>query len=108
MDDFCATVQALTLTGRRAYWGGLEVPLTSGEFAIVEILASQRGREVSYRDIYDVVRGPGFAAGAGRDGYRVNVRAFMKRIRQKFRGVDPQFDAIDTYPGQGYGWRRGA
>jgi two-component system response regulator ChvI len=35
----------------------------------------------------------------------VNVRAFMKRIRQKFRAIDPEFDAIETRPGMGYRWR---
>lgn len=91
---------------RRVYWRDREVPLTAGEYRIVAELAVNAGRDRSYRELYDVVRGPGFAAGSGPDGYRVNVRAFMKRIRRKFRGIDPHFDAIENYPGFGYRWRR--
>jgi len=34
----------------------------------------------------------------------VNVRSFIKRIRQKFREVDEEFDCIGNYPGFGYRW----
>lgn len=91
---------------RRAHWRGHPVPLTLGEFAIVERLCNDGDRDVSYRALYDVVRGDGFVAGAGDNGYRVNVRAFVKRIRQKFRTVDPDFDAIENFPGFGYRWRK--
>ncbi len=37
-------------------------------------------------------------------GFRANVRAFIKRIRQKFRDVDPDFARIRNYPGFGYRW----
>jgi two-component system response regulator ChvI len=33
------------------------------------------------------------------------VRTFIKRIRQKFREIDPEFDQIENYPGFGYRWR---
>jgi two-component system response regulator ChvI len=89
---------------RRASWRGRDVPLTQSEFAILERLALASERDVAYRDLYDVVRGPGFVAGAGAEGYRVNVRAFVKRIRQKFKDIDPEFDAIRNYPGVGYSW----
>ena len=32
------------------------------------------------------------------------VRAFIKRIRQKFRDVDSTFEHIENYPGFGYRW----
>ena len=50
----------------------------------------------------------GFVAGSGPDGYRANVRTFMKRIRQKFRELDEDFDEIENYPGFGYRWRQPA
>lgn len=90
---------------RRIDWRGASVSLTLGEYAIVERLRRQPEHDVSYRELYDVVRGHGFHAGTGEDGYRVNVRAFVKRIRQKFREVDPAFDAIENFPGYGYRWR---
>ena len=66
--------------------------------------AAVRDADVSYRQIYDLVRGKNFVAGYGEDGYRVNVRSFIKRIRQKFREVDETFTCIGNYPGFGYRW----
>ena len=91
----------------RAHWKGNRVDLTLSEFNIVRYLAERSGQDVRYREIYDLVRGKGFVAGTGMDGYRANVRTFIKRIRQKFRDVDPNFDAIENYAGFGYRWRAG-
>jgi two-component system response regulator ChvI len=92
----------------RALWHGREVPLTLTEFHVVALLADKAGDDVSYREIYDVVRGEGFIAGIGNEGYRSNVRTMVKRIRQKFRDLDPAFDALENYPGFGYRWRPAA
>jgi len=102
-----AHVGPLTLHhgSHRALWRNSEVPLTVSEFRIVALMAGRAGRDVRYRDLYDLVRGEGFAAGQGPDGYRQNVRTFIKRIRQKFRDIDPAFEAIENYPGFGYRWR---
>jgi two-component system response regulator ChvI len=89
----------------RALWHDHEVPLTLTEFHVVALLAEKAGGDVSYREIYDVVRGEGFIAGIGSEGYRSNVRTMVKRIRQKFRDLDPKFDALENYPGFGYRWR---
>lgn len=89
----------------RARWCGAPVSLTLTEFKIVERLAANAGRDVRYRDIYDEVHGEGFHAGANDDGWRSNVRGFMKRIRKKFKDVDDGFDRIENYPGFGYRWR---
>ncbi len=91
----------------RAYWQGRQVDLTLTEFKVVRLLAARAGRDVSYREIYDIVRGEGFRAGAGEDGYRANVRALVKRIRQKFRALDPVFEQLENYPGFGYRWQDG-
>ena len=95
----------LRLDIHRAYWKGGQVDLTLSEFAIIKYMVTQTGRDVTYRQIYDIVRGKDFVAGFGADGYRANVRSFIKRIRKKFRDVDPEFDRIDNYPGFGYRWR---
>lgn len=89
----------------RAYWQGEEVPLTLNEFRIVDLLASRAGKDVRYRELYDQVHGEGFVAGLGEEGFRANVRTLIKRIRQKFRALDPKFEAIENYPGFGYRWR---
>jgi two-component system, OmpR family, response regulator ChvI len=67
-------------------------------------LALRTGEPVPYREIYDVVHGKGFAAGHGSEGYRANARTFVKRIRTKFCGVDPEFEHIRNYSGFGYQW----
>ena len=91
----------------RAFWKNVQVDLTLTEFQMVDYLASRAGRDVRYRDLYDIVHGEGFAAGQGEIGFRANVRAFIKRIRQKFRDVDGEFAQIENYPGFGYRWSDG-
>lgn len=91
---------------KRAFWNGRQVDLTLAEFEVVQRLAERAGEDVSYREIYDRVHGEGFLAGEGDTGYRTNVRALIKRIRQKFREVDPRFEQIHNYPGFGYRWER--
>jgi two-component system response regulator ChvI len=90
---------------RRALWNGVEVPLSRTEFDVVLYLAAAAGRDVGYREIYDVIKGQGFVAGSGEEGYRANVRATIKRIRRKFEEVARDFDDLGTYPGFGYRWR---
>lgn len=96
----------LSPSSKRARWRGHAVPLSHSEFEMVMRLAGRSGRDVGYRQLYDVVRGDGFLAGRGEEGYRANVRAMIKRIRRKFIGIDPDFDALQNYPGFGYHWRR--
>jgi two-component system, OmpR family, response regulator ChvI len=88
----------------RAFWKGTAVDLTLTEFRMVSQLALKPGEDVSYRELYDLVHGKDFLAGSGADGYRANVRTFIKRIRKKFRDVDPEFDQVRNYAGFGYQW----
>jgi two-component system response regulator ChvI len=90
----------------KALWRGREIELTVTEFQMVCTLAERAGKNVRYRELYDLVHGKGFIAGDGGEGYRANMRTFMKRIRQKFRAADERFDQIENYPGFGYRWRR--
>jgi two-component system response regulator ChvI len=98
----------LCLNSNRAFWKTKRVNLTLAEFKIVYHLATEADRDVPHREIYDIVRGPGFVAGDGENGYRANVRTFIKRIRQKFVEVDDRFDRIATYSGFGYRWVNGS
>ena len=88
----------------RAFWRGQAIDLTLTEFRMVSLLALKSGEDVSYRELYDLVHGKGFFAGFGDDGYRTNVRTFIKRIRQKFRKTDNSFASIENYGGFGYRW----
>lgn len=98
----------LRLDSSRALWRGRRIGLSLTEFRVVCRLARQRGQDVSHRELYDIIKGDGFVSGQGKDGYRCNVRAAIKRIRQKFRLVDPEFGAIRSYHGFGYRWEEKA
>jgi len=89
----------------RAYWNDVDLDLTVGEFNILQLLASNVGRHISYRAIYDHLHYVGFIAGSGPEGYRANVRSTIRRLRNKFRRRDPAFDAIDNVPHFGYRWK---
>ena len=91
----------------RAAWNSHTLDLTLTEFKIVALLASRVGEDVGYREIYDLVHGKDFVAGYGAEGYRANVRTFIKRIRKKFRDIDSDFDQIHNYAGFGYRWIAG-
>ncbi|HVM80664.1 MAG TPA: response regulator transcription factor [Stellaceae bacterium] len=88
----------------RAFWNGQAIDLTLTEFRMVSQLALKPGEDLSYRELYDLVHGKDFLAGSGTEGYRANVRTFIKRIRKKFRDVDTEFDQIHNYAGFGYRW----
>jgi two-component system response regulator ChvI len=90
----------------RAYWKDVDLDLTFGEYNIVHLLASNVGKYVTYRAIYDRLHYEGFIAGNGADGYRANVRSAIKRIRNKFRACDSAFDEIENYTGFGYCWKK--
>src|SRR5579883_1390377 len=92
----------------RAAWNNQTLDLTLTEFKIVALLALRAGEDVGYREIYDLVHGKDFVAGYGAEGYRANVRTFIKRIRKKFRDVDGEFDQIHNYAGFGYRWIAGS
>jgi len=96
----------LLLESSRAYWNQVDVDLTLGEYNIVHLLASNVGRYVTYRAVYDRLHYEGFIAGDGANGYRANVRSAIKRIRNKFRALDPTFDKIENYTAFGYCWKK--
>lgn len=88
----------------RAFWRGAPVDLTLTEFRMIAQLAMRPGEDISYRELYDLVHGKDFIAGFGSEGYRTNVRTFIKRIRRKFRELDFNFDCIENYARFGYRW----
>src|SRR5215475_7413243 len=90
----------------RALWDTIDVNLTLTEFNIVRLLAQNVGNHVTYRAVYDCMHHVDFVAGSGEQGYRTNVHTMIKRIRSKFRFVDPEFSEIENYPSFGYRWGR--
>jgi|FEC22Drversion2_1045045.scaffolds.fasta_scaffold00874_9 two-component system, OmpR family, response regulator ChvI len=88
----------------RAEWRGHNVELTVAEQRIVALLVAQGGQPATYRAIYDQVHYAGFAAGDGERGFERNVRTMIKRLRHKFRTIDPDFQAIRSVTRVGYAW----
>jgi two-component system response regulator ChvI len=80
----------------RVSWDGRPVSLTVTEFLILEALASRPGVIKSRNQLMDA---------AYSDDVFVDDRTIdshIKRLRRKFRAVDPQFGAIETLYGAGY------
>ncbi|WP_033919821.1 response regulator transcription factor [Sphingomonas sp. 37zxx] len=80
----------------RVTWGGENVTLTVTEFLILETLAQRPGIVKTRNQLMDA---------AYHDDIYVDDRTIdshIKRIRRKFRQVDPEFDAIETLYGAGY------
>ena len=80
----------------RVNWDGKEVTLTVTEFMILEALAQRPGVVKSRNQLMDV---------AYQDDIYVDDRTIdshIKRLRRKFRAVDPEFKAIETLYGVGY------
>ncbi|MCB2073342.1 MAG: response regulator transcription factor, partial [Novosphingobium sp.] len=80
----------------RVKWGGMPVSLTVTEFLVLEALASRPGVVKSRNQLMDA---------AYNEDVFVDDRTIdshIKRLRRKFRAVDPEFAAIDTLYGAGY------
>ena len=80
----------------RTTWAGEPVTLTVTEFLILETLAQRPGIVKTRNQLMDA---------AYQDDIYVDDRTIdshIKRLRRKFRQVDPQFDGIETLYGAGY------
>jgi two-component system, OmpR family, response regulator ChvI len=80
----------------RVWWDAKGVALTVTEFLILEALAARPDVVKSRNQLMDA---------AYQDDVYVDDRTIdshIKRLRRKFRQVDPNFDAIDTLYGAGY------
>ena len=81
-------------------WNGHQLPekLTTTEFLIVKELAKRPGiikeraqlMDIAYREDTDIEDR--------------TIDSHVKRIRKKFKKVDPEFSAIETRYGSGYRW----
>jgi two-component system response regulator ChvI len=91
----------LTLDPARheSLWEGKPVKLTVTEFLLLQSLAQRPGFVKSRDNLMDA---------AYDDQVYVDDRTIdshIKRMRKKFREVDPEFDAIETLYGVGYRYR---
>ncbi|MFM5895410.1 MAG: response regulator transcription factor [Novosphingobium sp.] len=82
-------------------WQGTPVSLTVTEFLLLEALAQRPGVIKNRNQLMDA---------AYSDDVFVDDRTIdshIKRLRRKFRSVDPQFSAIETLYGAGYSFSDG-
>ncbi len=82
-------------------WNGEPVSLTVTEFLILEALSLRPGVVKSRNQLMD--------AAYSEDVYVDDrtIDSHIKRLRRKFRAVDPEFSAIDTLYGAGYSFTDG-
>jgi DNA-binding response OmpR family regulator len=76
-------------------WRGQRINLPLTAQRILATLHEHRGQVVSYEDLFQVVK-----SGRNRD----NVRKHISTIRDAFREIDPDFDAIENVPMRGFRW----
>ncbi len=76
-------------------WRGQRINLPLTAQRILAALYARRGQVVSYDELFQVVK-----SGRNRD----NVRKHVSTIRDAFREVDPDFDAIENVPMRGFRW----
>ncbi|WP_336980267.1 response regulator transcription factor [Altererythrobacter fulvus] len=85
----------------KVHWDGKDVSLTVTEFLILEALAARPGVIKSRNQLMDA---------AYPDDVFVDDRtvdSHIKRMRRKFRSVDPEFSSIETLYGAGYSFSDG-
>lgn len=84
-----------------AEWQGETVKMTRGEFLVMVALAKAPDRIRSRDELMGIL--PETDDGGILDR---SVDSYIKRIRRKFRKVDPEFPYIRTMYGMGYVFRR--
>ncbi|MEP0200896.1 MAG: proteobacterial dedicated sortase system response regulator [Halioglobus sp.] len=87
---------SLSLERMTVHWQQQPVDLTVTEFWIIHALAERVGHVKNRQQLMD-------AASVVLDDN--TVTSHVKRIRRKFKLLDPGFDAIETAYGLGYRWR---
>ena len=83
-------------TKHQCLWKGKDIQLTVTEFLLVKALAARPGMVKSRDQLIDAAYGENIYVDDR------TIDSHIKRLRRKFRQVDPEFDAIETLYGAGY------
>ncbi len=77
-------------------WKGQELSLTLTEFWLIESMARHPGHVKTYENMMQITR----------QSYveRNTINGYIRRIRNKFKEIDPNFKQINTVFGVGYKW----
>jgi two-component system response regulator ChvI len=82
-------------------WRGADVHLTVTEFLLLDALARRPGHVKSRDQLIDAAYGEHLSVDDR------TIDSHVKRIRRKFREVDPEFAQVETLYGIGYRYREG-
>ena len=80
-------------------WQGKELSLTLTEFWLIESMARHPGHVKTYENMMQITR----QSYVGRN----TINGYIRRIRNKFKEIDPDFKHIQTVFGVGYKWNIG-
>jgi len=80
-------------------WKSQELSLTLTEFWLIESMARHPGHVKTYENMMQITR----------QSYveRNTINGYIRRIRNKFKEIDPDFKHIQTVFGVGYKWNTG-
>src|SRR5262249_49100428 len=90
-DDF-----VIDLAAKRVARDGVDVRLTPTEWHLVEVLARNRGKLVTQRQLLDEVWGPSHERDTN------YLRVFMAQVRRKLEPEPSRPRSFITQPGMGY------
>jgi two-component system response regulator ChvI len=92
---------SLTLDDARhvCSWKGMAVPLTVTEYLLLKSLAQRPGLVKNRDQLIDMAYGENIYVDDR------TIDSHIKRIRKKFRDVDPEFSQIETLYGVGYKYK---
>lgn len=81
----------------KATWQGKEIPFTLTEFWLVDSLVQRPGVVKTYDNLMQITR----------QSYveKNSINGYVRRIRKKFKEVDPEFKKVITVFGVGYKWQ---
>jgi two-component system KDP operon response regulator KdpE len=86
----------IDLAAKKVHRDGTEVHLTPTEWGLLEILARNRGRLVSQKQLLQEVWGPSYSAESQ------YLRVYMAQLRRKLEPVPSRPRHLITEPGMGY------
>lgn len=96
----------IAAAGARVSWKGCYLDLGPAERALLSGLVAASAPGLTIQRAQAILAGLDEDGTGGRaDGGAERVKSLVRRLRKKFREVDPDFDQIVFVPGCGYGWR---
>ncbi len=94
------------------FWKGSRLDLDETERALLSAMTAEPGTSLTYQRARAVLASLDEAEpegeATGQDQGEIDperIRTLIRRLRKKFREVDPDFDHIVLVPGRGYCWR---